>query len=247
MSTLRFEIMHGQNSSQSVIACFKNKQLQQESQQNRKQEFISHNNNNNNNNQNKLNGQNFPSQKMQQLNDNSNSKPLNFQQTNLNYNQANQQQQYYANLHNNQKQSHQHRQSTNDTRNNQQFINTNEKSLNSNTNLSTVNGNNISDQQQINYSVPNDIIVPPQPPPHPYFYSQNPNFLNQYNGYSLNAMPLAFPPSFSHQLATLSLDQQKYLLEQQRALVLTLAVTELRAQSLLTEQMAQIQLNQQGI
>lgn len=67
-------------------------------------------------------------------------------------------------------------------------------------------------------------------------FHQNPKMLfNDKN--NLGTMTLAFPPSFSHQLATLSLDQQKYLLEQQRTLVLTLAATE---------QMTQFQMNQQG-
>ena len=92
--------------------------------------------------------------------------------------------------------------------------------------------NNQSQQNQMaSYSrPPNDVFMQPA------FLNQNAQIAN-YSNVQLGAMPLAFPPSFSHQLATLSLDQQKYLLEQQRALVLTMAATE---------QMAQLQMNQQG-
>lgn len=202
-------------------------QLQQESQPNRvKPEFNTLNNN-------KLNGQSFQStQKIQQGNENTAYFPKADERY---YYQGNQQQQsnqkYYANTQNDQMQYDQKLQSMNNQ-------STNEKNLNAQNleaNSSTINKNNNNHvqqhQNQLGYAETNEFFV--QPP----FFNQNPNFINQYNGYSLNTMPLAFPPSFSHQLATLSLDQQKYLLEQQRALVLTLAVTE---------QMAQIQLNQQG-
>ena len=213
-------------------------QLQQESQLNHKQEFSIPNN--------KLNGQNFQSPpKMQQENEKSRlqyfpqADERYYYHANQQQQQQQQNQQYYVN---NQRQFDQQ---SNDNQNSHQFSNSNEKNQNVkhlNTNVSTVNANNNSIQQQqqqiqqhnkFNYiqNSSNELFIPPPN------YNQNPNFLSQYNGYSLNAMPLAFPPSFSHQLATLSLDQQKYLLEQQRALVLTLAVTE---------QMAQIQLNQQG-
>ena len=79
---------------------------------------------------------------------------------------------------------------------------------------------------QNSYARPNEHFIPSQ--------NKNANLAN--GGNQLGAMPLAFPPTFSHQLATLSLDQQKYLLEQQRALVLALAATE---------QMAQYQMGQQ--
>ena len=39
-------------------------------------------------------------------------------------------------------------------------------------------------------------------------------------------MPLAFPPSYSHHLATLSADQRNYLLQQQHQLVLNLTANE---------------------
>ncbi len=57
----------------------------------------------------------------------------------------------------------------------------------------------------------------PQPQPHPYM---NPNF--NYNNV------LAFPPAFSHQLATLTVDQQNYLLQQQKLLVMAMAASEQR-------------------
>lgn len=64
---------------------------------------------------------------------------------------------------------------------------------------------------------------------------------NQANSANINRMPLAFPSSFSHQLATLSLDQQNYLLQQQRALVLHLAATEQYAQDVQNMQSGQNQ------
>ena len=59
-----------------------------------------------------------------------------------------------------------------------------------------------------------------QPPPHQYI---NPNF--NYNNV------LAFPPAFSHQLATLTIDQQNYLLQQQKLLVMAMAASEQKVQS----------------
>ena len=53
------------------------------------------------------------------------------------------------------------------------------------------------------------------------------NIINYFNLNHINTMPLAFPQSYSHHLATLSPDQQKYLLDQQKALFMKLEAAEM--------------------